>query len=280
MSGQRGQAIVGVLVVMTLVFLLAGAVSIGASAVLAREAKPRDGVTDDLFVQSAVSASASHVAAQGASSCPTLNPPGSGAAGGTGGAVNAPPPFTITLPPTPGTADPALKDRAYCAGVGRAAGAPDRLNLSWPSGDCSVTPLPGGQSAVWVLMGTRSWSSKSFAYVAESPQQPCPTVLPTDPSVKCSAVTGANPKSAGPMAFIAMFCDLSAARQPTFLYVVNNHVRSPQHAYLGASDPHSSTTCYLVESGTHLAPPNDTEEALILVPGSQRAQVRYEEALP
>ncbi len=59
---QSGQALVGVLVVMILIFLLAGAVSVGASSLLIRMRAIGSDVTHDSALHSAVAAAASHAA--------------------------------------------------------------------------------------------------------------------------------------------------------------------------------------------------------------------------
>ncbi|HZV52307.1 MAG TPA: hypothetical protein VFD49_21410 [Candidatus Dormibacteraeota bacterium] len=64
MSDQQGQALVAVLVVMTLVFLLAGAVAFGASALLAQQRQGAgDPVQADFIVDSAVAAAVAQVEA-------------------------------------------------------------------------------------------------------------------------------------------------------------------------------------------------------------------------
>jgi hypothetical protein len=62
---QDGQALVGALVVTTLAFLMAGAVAVGASALLSQESNPQNASTRDLDVQSVVAASVSWVAGKG-----------------------------------------------------------------------------------------------------------------------------------------------------------------------------------------------------------------------
>ena len=75
---QDGQALVGALVVTTLAFLMAGAVAVGASALLSQESGSQNGSSRDFGVQDALAAAVAGVAGQGTGggSAP-CSPPGS-----------------------------------------------------------------------------------------------------------------------------------------------------------------------------------------------------------
>jgi hypothetical protein len=64
-SPQVGQALVGALVVTTLAFLMAGAVAVGASALLSQESSPQNASSRDLAAQDALAAAVAGVAGQG-----------------------------------------------------------------------------------------------------------------------------------------------------------------------------------------------------------------------
>lgn len=65
---QDGQALVGALVVTTLAFLMAGAVAVGASALLSQEGNPQNASSHDLAAQDALAAAVAAVAG-GSSTC-------------------------------------------------------------------------------------------------------------------------------------------------------------------------------------------------------------------
>jgi hypothetical protein len=280
-SSQRGQAIVGVLVVMTLVFLLAGAVTFAASAVLAAESRPQGAVTDDLMVQSAVAGGAAHVA--GGGSCNTQTPP----AGAAGGIVDlSPPSFQVPMPADPHSKSSAQRSAgAFCLAVAKAASRAVRLPLTWTAGSvtCAITPLPAdyAKGRVWILFGTTAWSQSSVAYVADGqPPAVCQAASsPSGSSSRCQPATPQSPQLSRPMALAALYCDLTGAAGTPYLYV-RNGPQMPQVAYLAHRDDVNGGTTTLVEASTLLSGPRRYEEALVFSRGSSRAQILSEGVLP
>src|SRR5215471_6622613 len=164
---QRGQALVAVLVVMMLIFLLAGAVSIGATNVLGRTDSTHDVAADDLAVQSAVAIAADHAANRrpcGASTAPDFT---FGKNVGFCAAVTEIPPAEI--PP--------------------AAVPLNGLTLTQRGPDgCSVTDLNNSAGTVkWVIILTAHWQPNSYAYIGDGGGAACPATRPTTVAQGCFA---------------------------------------------------------------------------------------------
>lgn len=258
---QSGQALVGVLVVMILIFLLAGAVSVGAAALLARLQGAGNAFTDDFAAQSAVAAAASFAAAH-PSGCPAA-PSGLSSS------------FTVPHPP-PGRPQPGL-----CTSLSGVPPTPfSSFNLSaWSSDGCSVTdlsPFKSAQITLWIFFNAR-WRGSAFAYVDNvnlptgSTSAPgCPQAMPSG-KLPCSA----RPT---PEAFpVALSCTL--AERP-FLFV-RNAARQPQQAfYLQPASQDNDGTLYVTAAGTGRGPGKDYEGAVLYRTGRGALQLRYEAPLP
>ena len=258
---QKGQALVGVLVVMILIFLLAGAVSIGAAALLARLQGTGNAFTDDFAAQSAVAAAASFA---------TAHPSGCSAA-----VSGLPSTFTVPHPP-PGRPQPGL-----CTSLAGVPPSPfSSFDLgAWSSDGCSVTdlsPFKSAQITLWIFFNAR-WRGSAFAYVDNvSPPSgtisapACPQVMPSS-KLPCSA-------RPSPEAFpVAVSCTL--AEHP-FLFV-RNAARQPKQAfYLQPASQDNDGTLYVTAAGTGRGPGKDYEGAILYRTGRGALQLRYEAPLP
>jgi hypothetical protein len=129
--GQGGQALVGALVVTTLAFLMAGAIAVGASALLSQESGAQNANSRDLAVQDALTAAVAAVAGRGRS------------------AGNAPCSSTTTLSTT---LPSGYVSQATCTRVdGIPPQTPALLPLRW-SGSCGLADLTnysGNQVELW-----------------------------------------------------------------------------------------------------------------------------------
>jgi hypothetical protein len=261
---QHGQALVGVLVVMILVFLLAGAVSIGASSLMARMGNHGQAVAEDFAAQSAVAAAASYAAST--SSC-------------VGNIAD----FTVAQP-SPGP------QAGRCAGL---SGVPlNSLNtkdLGQWSGDCSATNLTSYQNSNLVIFFNARWLPPSIpghtmsAYIDKfqaTSRDPCST-NPAPGNAPCSAAkpdAGVSP--------LVLPCNLTAPPTGTLWYlIVRNAAAQPRQVFfLSYTTPgiQSNTgTLYVTVAGTGLPTPRDFEQAIFYSPSKGAPlQLLYEAQLP
>lgn len=261
---QRGQALVGVLVVMILVFLLAGAVSIGASALMARMGNHGQAVAEDFAAQSAVAAAASY-AASPTSTC-------------VGNIVD----FTVAQP------SPAAQ-AGRCAGLGAVPlNSLTTKDLGPWSGDCSATNLTSYQNTNLVIFFNARWLAPSIpahtmsAYIDKfqaSTPDPCSS-NPAPGNTPCSAA----PKSGvSPLVFA---CNLGVPPTGTLWYlIVRNGAAQPRQVFfLSYTSPgiqNNTGTLYVTVAGTGLPTPRDYEQAIFYSPSKGASlQLLYEAQLP
>lgn len=246
---QRGQALVAVLVVMMLIFLLAGAVSIGATNVLGRTDSTHDVAADDLAVQSAVAIAADHAA--------NRRPCG----------ASATPDFTLG------------KNVGFCVRVTEIPPAPlNALTLTQRAPDgCSVTDLNNSAGTVkWVIILTAHWQPDSYAYIGDGGGTACPASRPTVPQ-GCFADRLANAYS---VAYpVALKCSTPASTHPS-LYV-RNGPGQPRSALSMQLDTSPGTgVLYVTVTSTGLASPRDYEEAILYSPQPNVVNLKLETAAP
>jgi len=262
---QRGQALVGVLVVMILIFLLAGAVSIGASALMARMGNHSQAVAEDFAAQSAIAAAASYAAST--SSC-------------VGNIVD----FTV-VQPSPGP------QAGRCAGLsGVPVNSLNTKDLGQWSGDCSATNLTSYQNTNVVIFFNARWLPPSIpahnmsAFIDKfqaSTPDPCSS-NPALGSPPCSAAVMAKPVASP----LVLPCNLPAPPTGTAWYlIVRNGAAQPKQvfflSYSSSASQNSSSTLYVTVAGTGLPIPRDYEQAIFYSPSKGASlQLLYEAQLP
>jgi hypothetical protein len=264
MSGQRGQALVGVMVAMLVLFALAGAVAIGASTLLTNRGHS-DVTNDDFQVHSAVNDSIAQVNGQplrcGAppplpSPVPTPSP------------TSTPSPLTLDQVPSRPQAQCARQDDAVLTSVQRYE----------PGAGCAKVALgSGGRLAV--LFDART-TAAGWAYLDTSPADaacdPPPPTTPTPPCLKRWFSGGSGIRQ------VALTCDF-AATDRVFLHM-NVSEPGPAHVFAASRDdrgqPAAVGYLVLVASGTGVAKP-DVEESLYFMSrdGTVRHQL-FEAPLP
>ena len=246
---QRGQALVAVLVVMMLIFLLAGAVSIGATNVLGRTDGTHDVAAEDLAVQSAVAVAADHAA--------NRRPCGARPA----------PDFTF------GT------NVGFCVSVTDipAAAPLNSLPLKQPGPDgCSETDLTSAGTVKWVIILTAHWQLGSYAYIGDAGQGPCPPSRPNSLAQGCFAeqLPDAYP--------VALKCTTLASSHPA-LYV-RNAAGLPRSAFSMQLDSTATSTpgtgmLYVTVTRTGLVSPKDYEAAILYSPRPSAVSLKLETPL-
>ena len=245
---QRGQALVAVLVVMMLIFLLAGAVSIGATNVLGRTDSTHDVAAEDLAVQSAVAVAADHAA--------NRRPCG----------ARLTPDFTFG------------KNVGFCVSVTEIPPASlNGLTLTQRAPDgCSVTDLNSSAGTVrWIIILTAHWQPGSYAYIGEGGGTACPTSRPLTVTPGCFA----DIRDAYSVAYpVALKCTLSGAHPSLY---VRNGPGQPRSALSMQLDSAPGTGfLYVTVTSTGLASPRDYEEAILYSPRPNVANLKLEIAAP
>ena len=246
---QHGQALVGVLVVMMLVFLLAGAVSIGAINVLGRTDSTHDPTADDLAVQNAVAIAANHAASRGP--C---------------GARQAPD-FTFG------------KNVGFCASV---ADMPSprlstlALTEGAPSGCSGYADLKSATSVRWVIILTAHWQPGSYAYIGDGGAAACPPSLPTKLPQGCFAEQ--LPDAYAVAYPIALKCAPTGARPALYVRNGSGQIRSALSMQLDSSSS-GTGVMYVTVTSTGLVPPKDYEQAVLYSPRPNAVNLKLEAAL-
>lgn len=261
---QRGQALVGALVVMVILFALAGAVALAASGLLRQQAATTRAYTDDFGVQSATADAISQVAGS-ATQCtvptttatfPRLN--------GT-----VPTPLAISFPS--GTAN--LASIAYCARVDQVSttiGTDFSTDIQWQA-TCQETRLPdsfAGQR-VETFFAAR-WSSPGFVYVDRG--QACDTTWATSTPCRgqgsipdCVACGDTvTPAAQVTMVQLALDCDLGGATSGWYLHI-SNPARSPSRVFIVQHDA-SGGSLYLIAAAAGANGAGPYEQSILLVP--------------
>jgi hypothetical protein len=262
-SEQRGQAIVGVLVIMTLIFVLAGAVAIGTTTLLTRLRGPATAVENDLTVRSAAAAAAA-TALNGA--CPLWTP---AQAQQTVAPTRI---VTFDLPPPNGSR--ASAQHAYCVAMQQAFGTvtPQRIQAS----SCTTTRISNPASSntsLWIFFAAqwrRSGGTYSGGAYMTSASGPCRSLPPPKPL--CSALVW---NAADPVIPLTMSCAIPPGGASLFVYGAT----ATFTAYLASQDKAGS--CYLAVASTGLAH-GPFEQVLLFQAASagSRPELRLEGPLP
>jgi hypothetical protein len=273
---QRGQALVGVMVTMLILFALAGAVSIGASTLLAGQKNQGRLYADDFDRQSAVTDALAQVAGTGSTKCDATAKP-------------APTPLHILPqgPPSPGY-------DAYCLGLPNSAStAPTNLHIDWPTAQkCINVDLSSEAGKQWIFFDarttldtrTKSASADGWAFVDQkkdvSPQQcQSPSLLTnvdcTGNGQNCRIC--ANDFSTVPLVQVALNCDFGNSTSSAFLHI-RNPLQSPRLAFAVNQLTAGGGSVYLIAANTGPAPA-EYEEAVMYVTTSTNI-LRYEARMP
>jgi len=242
---QSGQALVGVLVVMMLVFLLAGGVSIGAINLIGRTDGTHDLAADDLAVQSAVAVAANHAASRG----PCGAHPG--------------PDFTLG------------KNTGFCASL--ADMPPPQLSSlaltqSAPTGCSGYADLKSTISVKWVIILTARWQPGGYAYIGDAGAAACLPAHPNTIPQGCFA-----DQLPGAVAYpIALKCTPAVGTRPA-LYVRNGSGQLISALSMQLDSSSSGTgVLYVTVTSTGLASPKDFEEAILYSPRLHAVNLKLE----
>lgn len=265
-GGQRGQALVGVMVVMLILFALAGAVAIGASTLLSRRGE--SGVTTtDFQARSAVNDSVAQLA--GATQRCGAPPPPSPVP--TPSPTPTATPLSLSLPPGGTTT------AAFCVredNVLRDSLQNLPVNGAGPSGCATFTVGQPGAGLLAVFFDTRT-TARGWAFVDDDPLGPLCTwpLLPTP----CAKSWNAGAAAVVP---VALSCSFSAA--DTVYLHVNTAVTWPRMVFVARQDPTGSPigSVYLLASGTGLPSPDYEESVLFVSTDGTSSRLQYEAPLP
>jgi hypothetical protein len=227
--GQRGQALVGVMVVMVILFALAGAVAIGASTLLTNRGSGTAN-TNDFRLHSAVNDSVAQVAGSthvcGAAPAPSPLP--------TPTSSPIPTPLTLALPPPDGTS------QTQCVRMdGVSIGAVQRLATQPPaSGTCRALNLPfTGPVRVAVVFDVHM-SGSGWAYLAPDDFH-APSGCPTSPPLAFDTSPCESSFSANGWTQVALTCDIGS--NDTAVLRIRSSATSPQQVFAAPQDPHASS---------------------------------------
>jgi hypothetical protein len=239
---QRGQALVGVMVVMVILFALAGAVAIGASTLLTSRGSSNS-VNNDFRLHSAVNDSVAQVA--GSTHTCGAAPPPSPLPTPTSSPI--PTPLTLALPPPDSTS------QTPCVRMdGVAIGAVRRIAVPAPSGQtcASSFDLPfTGPVRVAVVFDVHETavpnsalgSPWGWAYLVPNDFQQvlgCPTLPPN--TLNGSPCETTIPASSTPTwTQVALTCDITG--NETAQLRIKGSATSPRQVFAAPQDPHAST---------------------------------------
>lgn len=270
-AGQRGQALVGVMVVMLVLFALAGAVAIGASTLLGN--RGQSGATkDDFQVHSAVNDSVAQIAGANriCGAPPPLPSPSP-----TPAPTSTPAPLTLALPNSAGA-------QAHCLRLD--AVLPDtvqRLQAPQPSnGTCPTIALGQVASRVGVLFDARAVSGSGWAYLDTRPGPvACAGAFPTpSPGLRSCRKSFASTQ----VLQVAVTCDFAATEQAYLHYDVPGP--GPKWVFVAKQDPQRPSSevgfLYLIASGTGGARPDFEESLFYLSNDGSVRHLLYEAPLP
>lgn len=276
-TSESGQALVAAMVIMLILFALAGGVAVAASGLL-HQGRARGAAITDLSRQSAVADAVSQVAGS-ASRCPV---PASAA---TFPDIDADDLTTLSLAfPDPVTTNTSW--RALCMRVDNVTPLSGALwtNLTWPS-SCGTMQLP--KQHVISFLDARVGGKGGLLYVNDQPSTTsCLSTLPsstcssTSPQPGCVMCGKTINTNVNPVVQASLECDLSHGTSSTYyLHVVNgSSVQSPALAFTVGFNT-GGGSAYLI--ATHLGTGKDYEESILLVPPAGGAnQLLYKAPMP
>jgi hypothetical protein len=257
-AGQRGQALVAVMVVMLVLFALAGAVAIAASTLLTDRGRS-DVSNGDFQVRSAVNDTVAQIA---------LQPLRCGAPPPLPSPVPTPMPTPTTSPLNVDHLPSGARPQALCARQDDVVLS--SLHRIQPTGGCATVPLPA-DGRVAVLFDLRT-ADAGWAYLDKSSASAsCADAVPdTTQTPPCLAswpsTTDATVRQ------VALTCDFAAGDQ-VFLHL--NAASAPGHVFTAKRNdrgqPNAVGRLFLIATGTGVDSP-DYEESLYFtsVDGSVR----------
>ena len=270
-STQHGQAIIAVMVVMLILFALAGAVAIGASTLLTSRGESI-ATNADFQVRSAVNDAVSQImaATRRCGAPPPLPSPSPTAA-----PTPTPSPLNLSLPPnTP----PAVSTQALCAR--QDAVDPTTMQRVQPPSNCATVPLGriDGRTAVlfdarvadfgWAFLDT---NSALVACTSGTLPTPSPSNLP------CRRAFGP-----GAVVQVALTCDF-APGDSVYLHL-NAPGAGPKNIFTASQDPQAPSSdvgfLYLVAAGTGVSSPDYEELVLYISNNGTTHHLLYEAPLP
>jgi len=280
LTSQRGQALVGVMVVMVILFALAGAVAIGASTLLASR-RNAGATNDDFRLRSAVNDSVAQVS-------------------GTTGACSAVPPPSPLPTPTPSTIPASLQlalpspdsqDHLVTRCVrmdGVASDGVKRLAVPPPggNGNCRTLDLDPGKTGplrVGVVLDV-FLSGNGWAFLTGDGTPPLTSCPATMPATKSSCATtfslqGAPPQTGAMWSQVALSCNIPDGEHPQLR--IKGFPTSPRQLFFAQQNtPGASSlgSVYLLGVQTPLANSPD-EEALLFVGADRSNRYLYEAPL-
>ncbi|HSR23139.1 MAG TPA: hypothetical protein VLW53_06285 [Candidatus Eisenbacteria bacterium] len=263
--GQQGQALVGVMVVMLILFALAGAVAIGASTLLAGRGQSRL-TNDDFQVRSAVNDSVAQIAGN-ARICGA--PPPLPSPSPTPAPTPTPSPLSLSLPPR-------VSAQAYC--MRQDWVEPGSLQRHAPQSNCDTLPLGQPNGRVAVLFDARA-TSGGWAYLDTRPASTCSTPFPTpSPSdLPCRESFGATQ-----LVQVALTCDY-ASGDSAFLHI-DVSGPGPRQVFTALENPQGAPGAvgflYLIAAGTGVASPDYEESVYYVSDDGATRRLLYEAPLP
>jgi hypothetical protein len=260
LTSQRGQALVGVMVVMIILFALAGAVAIGASTLLNSRGSSA-AMNDDFRLRSAMNDAVTQVAGSpricwGALASPPPSPSPSA----------TPTPLGLSLPTPDGTSE------AQCVRVdGVAAGAVKRVSVPQAVNGCRTLTLPEPGPMRLAVMFDVSLSGKGWASLSGDHSTPPSCQLATlasGPCVSNFSFTGAPLASGAAWTQVALSCDIPAGE--TARLTIKSPLTSPRQVFAAQQDPHANppSSVYLLAVHTPIAA-SPMEEVVLFVSGDR-----------
>jgi hypothetical protein len=216
--GESGQALIGTLVIMVLVFAMAGSVALAASSLLDRQNSHRNAIAGDLRSSDAIAAAVANIAGRGPQSSPPCPVADS---------------FMRTLPGGWASSVSCLRFDAVAvpnSGTGPVVGA---ILLNWDqqgSSWCGSALVPASSGpAVWLFFNALNGVGPTSAWV-DGRNSGCVQ------GTQC-----ATPAVGAPVFQAAMNCDLADVPSPAYLHVLNG---------LGPNGLPSPTVARFVANGT------------------------------
>jgi hypothetical protein len=266
-AGQRGQALVGVMVVMLILFALAGAVAVGASSVLTDGGRRNTASGNDYLARSAVSDTVAQIAG---STARCGAPPPLPSPSPTATPSPDPSPLSLSLPPN------GAATQAFCARED--AVVPDSLRDLGSAPVCTSLPLgtpPNTRLAVFfdIRATVRGWAYIDTSATAE----PCTGPLPgTAPPAPCSR---SWPSAGAPHVMqVALSCDFHA-KDHVYLHL-STLAAGPRHVFIAGQDPVANPgSIYLLASGIDPANPAYEESILFVSRDGRSNRLLYEAPL-
>jgi hypothetical protein len=271
-TGQRGQALVAVMVAMIILFALAGAVAVGASTLFAT-GQPNATVANDFQVRSAVNDAVAQIAGL-TQACGGPPPPSPYP---TPSPTATPGPLQLVLPPGDvATQALCVREDGVVAGGVRTVAATAVLS------GCTTSDLGQPRSAeLSVLFDARQSGSSGWAYIDTSSTNPspCTSTFPSGAPPRPGRQRLASGSSVTQVALNGVF----SGTNHVYLHLFNVQP-SLKQAFVADQDPSGQPSAigslYLVAAQTKLTSP-DWEEFLFFVRDDRAVnQLLYEAPLP